>query len=139
MIDFYKKDCCLKDCKGKFSILYKSDSDTNGVKCDACDHFEERFNLKSHYEFMTQYTKEDNNGITWQKPYAFLDNKGEHKTCWQCENIRIARQFMRKCLIHTEKYILAGDGEYEFFETGKTIADECLDYRLDEEHKEKYK
>jgi len=73
----------------------------------------------------------------WVKPFGFPSSDGTHRTCWQCEHIRIARQFMRKCPLHPESHIW-GDGETEFFELGRTTADGCSDYSLDVERKEKY-
>lgn len=55
----------------------------------------------------------------------------EHKSCWNCEFIRVARMFYRMCAIDPKIHIWSSGAEDEFEETGKTNADECIVFNFD--------
>jgi len=70
------------------------------------------------------------------KPYRngwkHLSSSREHKSCWDCENIRVAGFPNRLCNISMAEYdIWSGNAEDEFRETGRTQADACGCFYLD--------
>lgn len=53
-----------------------------------------------------------------------------HKSCWDCEHIRVSKMPMRKCILHPV-FIWFGDGDDEAENhNGSTQADTCPDYQL---------
>lgn len=63
---------------------------------------------------------------TLTKPWnRTVQSSKDHNSCWDCEFIRVAGQCYRICAIFKKNFIWAGDAENEFFELGKTVADEC--------------
>lgn len=68
------------------------------------------------------------------KPYRlqlFPEVNG-HKSCWNCQHIRVGSFPYRTCLKHPEQHIWS-DPETEVIEAkdNKTIADQCVDFEYD--------
>lgn len=69
----------------------------------------------------------------WYKPWKRPDNSSsKHKSCWNCEFIRIKQMFCRKCALYAHKHIWGNCSENEFQELGFTFADQCSSYKFDE-------
>jgi hypothetical protein len=68
------------------------------------------------------------------KPFVRIDHsKCKHKSCWNCEFVRVGRQFFRICAVDPRKHIWGGDPDNEFRETGISQADICPSFRFDTE------
>lgn len=78
-----------------------------------------------------------------RKPYRYLsvldtpDPNPDHKSCWECERIRVAGFPNRYCLKFPNQHIWSGNAECElndlkiYKEELLTVADKCNYYKLD--------
>lgn len=61
-------------------------------------------------------------------------NGDGHLTCWKCRNVKLGRQFERRCLVDQDKYVYAAafdelkPGNDFGHKPGRTVADDCPDY-----------
>ncbi len=58
-------------------------------------------------------------------------SKCEHKSCWNCEFIRVGNFPYRTCAVYPDKYICAGDPDTEYIEIGYSTADSCSSFKFD--------
>jgi hypothetical protein len=86
---------------------------------------------------MCDYKEVDYGGeqvIPLNKPFNRMPGAStkEHKSCWDCEFIRVGRMFYRICAVDPTIHIWGSGAENELMETGKTNADECPIFHFDD-------
>lgn len=70
--------------------------------------------------------------ITLSRPFNRKEQRRMYSTpsCWDCENIRIGRQFYRTCEIIPSQHIWAGSPKQEVEEMGFVVAERCQNFNL---------
>ena len=62
-----------------------------------------------------------------------------HRSCWDCDHLRVAGMPRRRCNLHREKHIWSCDADTEALEARNeardlgeelTVADQCSDFRV---------
>lgn len=81
--------------------------------------------------------------MSWCRPFRRYGGKsyralssGKHRSCWDCEHLRVAGQPARRCELHQDKHIYSPmDVEREVIEEGDmgyagSVADRCNDFQV---------
>lgn len=81
--------------------------------------------------------------MSWCRPfrrYGKMDYRAlstaEHRSCWDCEHLRVAGQPARRCELHKDKHIYSPMGvDMEVVEEGDmgrsgSVADRCKDFQV---------
>ena len=64
----------------------------------------------------------------WHRPYTDVKfSTGEHRTCWDCDNMRVRGFPTRACAEYPDRHIWSSL-ESELEESGTTIADTCENF-----------